>query len=267
MRETKDFLRWVPDEEVLDQLLRYACVLSDETAARVLETCPTISRDKLCEHIRLAWGGTGYPRLVELALTEKDEVLLDHLAGEFLQHEYWSEEAVASTGEPLAQYFESLGTSSLEFATRSAEMLLRLPEGKIRDVNLWKAKNPLSALFLVQANTYLDHSDIVARLLKAESSLVQEMILRRLASRTELAPVRAQENLKFLESCLTRPIAPQLRSLALDAMEQGVSSEADARPIVKTMLRVLRRPDKHYPHEKVRGVLNKWKVRWPKALG
>ncbi|MGF1578649.1 MAG: hypothetical protein ACFCD0_04730 [Gemmataceae bacterium] len=263
---TTNFIQRLPEEEVLEQLLRYAGIISDATAATILERFPAISNKDFHNHIRMAWGGNGYPRLLEVAIAFDNKALIDYLGGEFLQYEYWNAEAIDHTGEPLANYYEGLGTASPEFATRSSGLLLEIPKGKIRDIDLWKSKNPLAALFLVQATNYLAHPELVTRLLGAKCSTVQEMMVRRLASGTELANSRARENLGFLESCLSRPIEAQLRSLAIDALEQAVANEDDVRRIAKTMTRVLERPDNHYPREKVRGVLNKWKLKWPEAV-
>jgi hypothetical protein len=243
--------------------------LNDVTATALYAKFPDLVHGPFRMHLLLEqWRVTGYAKLLAAALRQDDAALVDALAAVTVtraQSPWGQDKGLAAFAERLAGVYRKLLKSPGEFARRAAHVLGLLPAEAVgRNYRQLVQTNALARLLFEEArDAYLEAPAVFRDLLEASAGHVQALALRALARDDDRARASAAENLDLLQAALFRPLHRRTRCWAFRALFHAATTPANARLVHDRARQALDLPDKHYPKNRLIGLLGRLLHRWP----
>ncbi len=239
--------------------------LDDEVAVKLYEKLPHLLRGPFKANISVTWGRP-YKKLLEKAIAVKDEVIIDYLAARLATR--WgvsADEQLKSIIDSLSSYYEAFRSDTPVFSRRASDVLSQIPAFAIYNYDAIIKDNRLARLLFERSfSSYLDDAVAVRNLLEAPEIHVQTMIYRALGLRDERAARLAAANLDILMGTLLRPLHRRTRMAAFDALENAISTTAEAAARVCSRAReAFELPEVRYPKERLLGLVGSILRRWP----
>jgi hypothetical protein len=194
--------------------------------------------------------------------------MVDHLACITVQRaqtEWYHDKGLAAFAELLAGIYRKLLDRPAEFAQRAASVLGQLPAGALgKQYRHLIKSNALARLLFEEAkDVYLAAPAVFRDLLEAADGHVQALALRGLAADDDRARELAAHNLDLLQATLFRPLHRRTRLWAFRALLNSATSLENARVVCERARQALDLPDKHYPKDRLIGLLGRLLHRWP----
>jgi hypothetical protein len=242
--------------------------LSDATAVTLYGRFPDLLRGVFKPHVGARWGES-YPRLVERALAENDEELVDYLASRAaIRVDFVGEGRQVALAEQLSRYYESLLGNAQEFSRRAANVLTKVPPFSLYMYGrLVRANRLARLLFERTSETYLADPRAIRDLLEAPEIHVQALAYRALGADDARAKEIAAANVDLLQATLLRPLHRRTRRLAFAGLANAASDVGSARIILERARQAMDLPDKRYDKEALIGLMGQILHRWPELRG
>jgi hypothetical protein len=243
--------------------------LNDKTAVALYTKFPELLQGPFRRHLLLAgWNVTGYTQLVAAARRQDDEPLLDHLAAVTVvraQVPWHKDKGLIAFTELMTGIYRKLLDTPAEFARRAANVLGQLSAGAIgRNYRRLVQTNALARfLFEETRDVYLHTPEVLRDLLESPVGQVQALALRVLAHEDDRARESASRNLDVLQATLLRPLHRRTRLWAFRALLGAATTLENAQLIHDKARQALDLPDKHYPKDRLIGLLGRLLRRWP----
>lgn len=245
--------------------------LNDKTAVALYGRFPELVHGPFRKHLRLGWWDSeDLPQFTLAALAKDDQPLIDYLASQVVQTACgYNAKRIAKTTDRLQKHFEKLRSDPATFARRVASVLGRLPAYSLgQDYRISVENNTLVRLFFVESvPTLLEDGGAVRDLLEAPEIHTQILALRVLRQDDERARRLAVENLDLLLTTPLRAMHRKSRIIALEALANAATTEANARRILASAKQALDLPDKGYPKERLLSLIADLLQRWPELRG
>jgi hypothetical protein len=243
--------------------------LNDKTAVAVYEQFPELLQGPFRQHLLLeAWNAAGYPKLVAAARRAGDDAVVDHLASITLirpKPSWHRDKGLDAFTELLAEVYRKLLKTPAEFSRRAANVLGLLPASAVgRQYRQLLRTNPLARLFFEEArDVYLDAPEVFRDLLESPVGYVQALALRALARDDDRARESAARNLDVLQATLLRSLHRRTRLWAFRALLGAAVNLENARIVHDRARQALDLPDRHYPKDRLIGLIGRLLHRWP----
>lgn len=246
--------------------------LKDKTAVALYARFPELVHGPFRQHLRLNWWGQDtLPKFTAAVLQKDDHALIDYLTSQAVRigrNLYEANQAEKLTGR-LLKYYEKLRAEPAALARRVASVLGQIPAHSIgRGYKQLVQNNALARLcFEESAPVLLEDARAVRDLLEAPEIHAQMLAVRVLRQDDERARRLAADNLDLLQAMLLRTMHRQSRGVALEALANAATTEANARRMVDRAKQALDLPEKGYPKESVLALVAGLYQRWPELRG
>jgi hypothetical protein len=238
--------------------------LEEKTALQLYGRFPRIVRGPFRLHVAPSWH-SAYPRLVRAALERGDTELVDFFAARAGiqvvpsgRGNGWGEAI-----DLLSAHFEALAED--EFVRRAASALSRMPAYAVWNYDELLRGNALARLLFERSTAlYLADPRAVRDLLESPQIHVQVLAFRILGRDEPRARQIGAANADLLQATLFRPLQRRTRLVAFKALENAAEhDEATGRYLLARMRDALGLPEKHYPTEKLIGMVARVLRFWP----
>ncbi|QDU62821.1 hypothetical protein Pan216_36920 [Planctomycetes bacterium Pan216] len=240
--------------------------LDDTTACAIYDRFPELLRGPFRLHLQVGWNAA-FDGLLERLLDHEEEELIDFLASRYVTRA-WFGKGVDRALERLSDYYERLREEKKDFARRAAAVLNHLPSYSIWSYDALIEKSRLARLLFERAaGDYLDDARAMSDLVEAADIHVQAFAYRALGRDDPRAKAIAGENLELLLGTLLRTLRRRTRLPAFAALRNAANSPENARRVLQRAREALDLPDKHYPKERLVGLIGQILHDWPELRG
>lgn len=239
--------------------------LDEGTALKLYQRYPELVRGPYLGHLSVGWD-RDYSRLLEAALAENDEALVDFMASRLVNRvgHYDSEKKMLAGAERLAAVYKALLEDPPEFARRAAAVLGQVPPYTIYCYHRLVRNNRLARLLYEQtAEIYLADEGAFQDLIEAPEIHAQKTAYRALTTGSSAATRLGKQNLTLLLGTLLRPLHRKTRLVAFQALEAICDDQQTAVRVLEGARQALDLPERGYPKEELVGLIGQLLNRWP----
>ena len=197
--------------------------LDDKIAQKLYLRYPDLVKGPFLANVTPRWWNSS-KALLEAALDQEDNELVDILSARYVTRTYYSYSGVANQDtqetDELADYYQKIRDRDPKvFAMRAANVLTRVPAYATYSVAHLLKTNALARLLFVRSfNAYLSVPGAVQDLIEGSNIHVQKLAYRVLAQNDPRAQTLAEENIDILLGTLLRPIHRSTRIPAFSAL-------------------------------------------------
>ena len=243
--------------------------LDEATALELYRRFPELARGPFRMHMAPGWH-SAYAAVAKIAIERGDDELVDFLAARAgIQVYAWGDgRGWKETIATLTAHYEALPEPA--FVARACNALSRMPAFAVWSYDRLLASNALARLLFERSNAlYLSDANAIRDLLESPQIHVQALAFRILGRDDTRARAIAARNADLLQATLFRPLHRRTRLWAFKAIENATMSDDEevACYLLARMHGALALPEKHYPTEKLVGLIAKVLHRWPALRG